>query len=69
VFFRRLFGSSGGREGGEKQGNKAFLFRYFLRVQGKKKGYSVVQNDSVLGFFLTVYETVLFWPKRVVSIK
>jgi hypothetical protein len=41
-----------GGEGGEKQGNNTFFFPYFLRVQGKKKGYSVIQNDTVLGFFL-----------------
>jgi hypothetical protein len=49
VFGRRLFEGEGG---GKRRGTKA-PFPCFLHVQGKKKTYGVVQNDTVLGpFFL-----------------
>ena len=60
---RRLFEFSE-REGEEKrrwkQGNKTFFFPCFLRIQGKKKGYSAVlysavQNGIVLGFSFSFF--------------
>jgi hypothetical protein len=50
VFGRRLFELKGGRKGGENRGTKA-PFPCFLHVQGKKKTYIVVQNDTILGLF------------------
>ena len=70
VLGRCLFELKGGRKVGENKGTKA-TFPCFLHVQGKKKTYGVIQNDTVLGlcFFLTVYEMAPFWAKRVVSSK
>jgi hypothetical protein len=47
VFGRRLFKGEGG---GKRRGTKA-PFTCFLHVQGKKKTYIVVQNDTILGLF------------------
>jgi len=51
----------------QRRGRKTFF--PCLWTSGKKKIYSVVQNNTVLVFFLTVYESVLFWTKRAVSYK
>ena len=45
-----------GRENeGEKQGNKCFFFPYPLCVQGKKKTYDAVQNNTVCFFLSLVF--------------
>ena len=46
-----VFLSHWGREVGENQGRKCFFFPCSLHVQGKKKTYGVVLNDTVLGLF------------------
>jgi hypothetical protein len=62
------------RERNRWRGTYAFSF-LASRIQGKKKTHSVVQNDTILGFFsffflfLTVDETTSFFPKHVVSFK
>jgi hypothetical protein len=44
-----------------KTGEQNFLLPLFSARPGKKKGYSAVQNGTVLSsFFLTVYETTPF---------
>jgi len=69
VLGRCLFELKGGRKVGENKGTKA-PFPCFLHVQGKKKTYDVIQNNTVLGlFFLTVYEMAPFWAKCAVSSK
>ena len=59
------------------QGDKIFFFTCPLRVQGKKKTYGIVQNDTVYFFLLSffflfsseMHETMSFLPKRAVSFK
>jgi hypothetical protein len=44
------------REGEEQmQGDKIFFFTCPLRVQGKKKTYGIVQNDTVYFFLLSFF--------------
>jgi len=56
-----------------KQRKKKSFFSPVLRIQRKKKGYSAVQNNTVLvslSFFVwTVHETTSFWTKRAVLFK
>jgi hypothetical protein len=52
----------------EAEEKKRFLFPC-CTSRGRRKGNSVVQNDTVLHFFKKKYETASFRIKRVVSFK
>jgi hypothetical protein len=52
VLGRRLFGSSGEEKAVRNRGTKLSSSPIFCAYKVKKKGYSVIQNGIVLGFFL-----------------
>jgi hypothetical protein len=54
-----------------KAGDKCFFFSCSLRVQGKKKTYGVVQNDTVFSsfFYSEMHETMPFFSKGTISFK
>jgi hypothetical protein len=52
---RRLCGGFGESGNGQSRGEKSSS-SLASRIQGKKKGYSAVQNSTVLGFSFFFYE-------------